>query len=289
MVKVEHQSKESFSSLLEYIIEDIGVRKVYFSQKTPILKGRVSFMDIDSLDIPLSGTKHMNFANGGETLDVHLTPGDIHCAPAMHWKRPLWDSPHEMSSIVYYNDHIRLTYINNVIPTSRLNEHPPATIFYHTSIPLEITGTSIWQTLGLMADSGNEVGAVESLNALLRITLDTLKSDTSTNTGKARNTWLMITQYMRDHFDSPINRAHVAHVFKLNPSYVSRLFKSFGNENFNAMLRRIRFEHAAILLTRTNLTIDEITDACGYLSSTYFISAFHKQYGMPPGKYRIGK
>lgn len=288
MLKVEHLSKESFTGLLKYIIEDIGVRKVCFSQKSPMPKGRVSLMGVDSLDIPLSGIKHMNFANGGETVDIQLRPGEIHCAPALHWKKPLWDTPHEMSSIVYYHDHIRFTYINNDIPSAYSSGHPAATTFYHTSIPLEITGFSILKTLGLMADSGNEVGAVDSVKALLAITLDTLESDASITIGKARNTWLMITQYMRDHFDSPINRAHVAHVFKLSPSYVSRLFKSFGNENFNAMLRRMRFEHAAILLKRTDLTVDEITDACGYLSSTYFISAFHKQYGMPPGKYRIG-
>jgi AraC-like DNA-binding protein len=46
-------------------------------------------------------------------------------------------------------------------------------------------------------------------------------------------------------------------------------------------------EHAAILLEQTDLTIDEITDICGYASSTYFIAAFHKHHGKPPGKYRL--
>lgn len=286
MHKPKHQSKDSFIELLKYIINEIGIRKVHFSQKEPICKGVVSLMNTTSLDIPLSGKKHISFAHDGRVQERYITPGEIHCSSPMHWKRPLWDSLHEMSSIVYHSDYIRLTYINHNQVEPNYISHPAAEVFYHTSIPLDITGKSILRTLTLMADSGEESGSKELIIALLKITLRTLENDTFTFSGKAHKTWIQITQYVQEHFSSPINRAHVASVFKLNPSYVSRLFNDQGNESFNAMLRRLRFEHAALLLKQTNLTVDEITDACGYLSSTYFISAFHKHFGISPGKYR---
>jgi AraC-like DNA-binding protein len=59
-----------------------------------------------------------------------------------------------------------------------------------------------------------------------------------------------------------------------------------GEEGFNQTLRRLRLEHAALLLKNTHMSINEITDACGYLSSTYFIAAFKKYFRVSPGKYR---
>ena len=287
MKNIKHLSKESFIELINFIINDTGINKIYFSQKTPMIKGAVSLMNTTSLDITLSGKKHICFASDGQTQDVFLTPGDIHCSPPLHWKKPLWDSLHEMSSIVYHPDYIRLTYINYNKIQSYQTSHPAAEIFYHTSIPLSITGTSILRALALSADSGNSTGAPELLKALLKITLETLEKDAFSFTGKSHRTWFQIKQYIQEHFSSPINRAHVATVFKLNPSYISRLFNEHGNESFNSMLRRLRLDHAALLLKQTNLTVYEITDACGYFSSTYFISAFHKQFGMSPGKYRL--
>jgi AraC-like DNA-binding protein len=282
-------SKESFINLLRFIIDDIGVEKVFFSSKNPLPKGKSSFMDTDSLDIPLSGRKRMEFASGGEIRNMELRPGEVHFAPSLRWKRPVWDIPHAMSSIVYHNDHIRITYINHESPAPSLLERPPAEIFFHTSAPLNIIGMSILKTLTLMAESGDDSGAAEAMRSLLIVTLAVLENDAPSVEGKAYRTWLTISQYIREHFDSPINRAHVAKTFNLNPSYVSRLFNTFSDENFNVSLRRIRLEHAAILLEQTDLTIDEVTDTCGYLSSTYFIAAFHKHYGMPPGKYRVGR
>ncbi|HCE43265.1 MAG TPA: hypothetical protein DET40_06935 [Lentisphaeria bacterium] len=285
MLKVKHLSKDSFMALLKHIIKDVGVRKVYFSQKEPRPDGKTTLMTSASLDIPLSGRKHMNFAGAGEIKDQFLSPGEIHFCPPMHWKNPLWDSLHEMSSIVYHPDYVRLTYINYNRLSTYFDSHS-AKISYHTSIPLEIAGTSILRTLTLMADSGIEDGAEDLISALLKITLRTLEKDTFTFTGKAQKTCIQIKQYVQDNFSSPINRAHVASVFKINPSYISRLFNEQGQESFNSMLRRLRLEHAALLIKQTNLSIDEITDSCGYLSSTYFISAFHKHFGVSPGKYR---
>ncbi len=285
MLKVRHLSKSSFTGLLKFIIRDIGARKVHFSQKEPIISEKFSLMQPSTLDIALSGRKHMKFASGGEIKDLFLRPGEIHFSPPMHWKKPIWDSLHSMSSIVYHPDYVRMTYINFNKLSPYYDSHA-ANIYYHTSIPLEATGVSILRTLSLMGDSGCSEGAEESVVALLKITLKTLEKDTFSFTGKAHKTYFEVKQYLQDNFSSPINRAHVASIFKLNPSYLSRLFDEQGEEGFNSMLTRLRLEHAVLLLKQTSLTIDEVADSCGYLSTTYFISAFRRHFGVSPGKYR---
>lgn len=284
-IDVEHQSQSSFIKLLKYIIEEIGIRKIMFSQLEPVVRKPVIIMNKASLDIPLSGRKHMLYASDGEVKDVYLNPGDIHYCPPSHWKWPRWDSPHEMSSVIFYPEYIRITYINYNQLNHYYNSHP-ADIYYHTSKPMDLPASSISHSLDLMADSGTETGMTELVTALLKVTLAALEADSPQPMSKARRSWFEIRQYVQENFTFPINRAHVASVFNMNPSYISRLFNEQGDESFNAMLRRLRFEHAALLLKKTNMTIHEVTERCGYLSSTYFIAAFQKHYGVPPGKYR---
>ena len=285
-MNVLHLDKTSFISLMEHIL-DIGVERVAFSQNSPQPEGPASRLSAPSIDIPLSGVKHMRFAYGGEIRDSHLLPGEIHFAAERRWKRPLWDTPHEMSSIVCHSDFIRFTYINNAVPDSLTAIHPAADIYYHTSTPLPIQGQSMLSVLKQMGDTGENAGAPAAMKALLEISLETLRRDKTAKTGKAERTWLAVNQYLREHFDSPINRAHVATLFKLHPGYLTRLFKRMG-KGFNETLRDLRLDHAAHLLKETDLEVKEICEACGYLSDTYFISAFKKRFGAPPGEYRCG-
>ena len=104
--------------------------------------------------------------------------------------------------------------------------------------------------------------------------------------GKGHATWLKINEYLDENFYYPINRASVADAFKINPSHLSRLFASEGSEGFNATLQRLRMQHSATLLKKSCMPIKEISEHCGYVSTIYFIAAFKKYHGIPPGRYR---
>ena len=284
-LNVEHLSKDSFINMMQHIICDIGVKKVFISEKKPIKPGPLSITNESRLDIPLSGRKHMSFASQGKISEIIMQPGEIHYCPPLHWKCPQWDYMHEMSSIVYNSAYIRFTYIDFNRPDNSY-ESRGADIYYHTSNPLSEAGNSLLRTLNLLSEHQNDTGAVELITGLLKITLEELKGDVRHTASKANLTKLHISQYIQENFQSPINRAHVAHIFRITPSYISRLFMGSGEEGFNQTLRRLRLEHAALLLKNTHMSINEITDKCGYLSSTYFIAAFKKYFRVSPGKYR---
>lgn len=214
-----------------------------------------------------------------------MKPGELHYCPPFHWKNPCWDYIHEMSSIVYKPTYIRFTYINFDHIDSFYDFHA-ASIYYHTARPLNEIGNSLLRTLNLLSKSSNKAGLVELINGLLKITLEELKRDEQAELSKGNLTKLNIEHYIQENFSSPINRAHIAKVFGLTPSYVSQLFMKDQSESLNQKLRRLRLEHAALLLKNSNMSIDEVTDSCGYLSSTYFIAAFKKYHGISPGKYR---
>jgi AraC-like DNA-binding protein len=280
-------SKESFSELLSYIIH-IGARDVFFSQKTPTTSPQpVGVAPEARIDIVLSGRKHMIFPDGDNVKDMFLLPGQMHYTPPMSWKLPLWDSFHEMSGIVIRKDNIRLTYIKHDEANTSCSGCNVNT-FYHTAWPICDAGATIVKSLNTLADPPIHSGAEKDLlNGLLKLVFHELKMDHPNHYSKAHLTWLKVSQYLHENFYYPINRAHVANVFNLNPCHLSRLFAQEGQEGFNATLQRLRMEHAALLLKNTNMILDEISDKCGYLSTTFFISTFKKHFGLTPGAYRI--
>lgn len=64
-----------------------------------------------------------------------------------------------------------------------------------------------------------------------------------------------------------------------------RFVKSIGRTPAQEM-RRLRIDHARRLLAETNLTMQEIAEACGYASYNYLGNVFKKETGISPGRYR---
>lgn len=288
--KIESLSKESFVFLLQYIINDIGVKKVVFSRKTPTVPpgaNRVLMAAETRIDIALSGVKHMVYPDGDNVRDIFLQPGEMHYCPSQYWKIPVWDSSHEMSSVVIRKECIRIIYLK-YDHDDLTHVFPKANVFYHTSLPMNEAGLAVIKSLNALADSAETTNVeVDLLNVLLKIALYDLENDHPCRLGKGHITWLQINEYLNENFCYPINRASVAKVFKLTPSYISRLFVSEGGEGFNTTLQRLRMNHAKLLLKTGSDTIKEIADQCGYVSTTSFIATFKKYHGIPPGRYRI--
>ena len=279
-------SKDSFIILLEYILKELNISKIYSSESLPFKKnGPVSTGPEHRFDIVLSGSKHMTFPAKGKIQDIMLTPGEVHYCPPENWKWPLWDSFHEMSSILYGPDYIRLTYINYDQHTEYFKTHG-ALIFYITSKAVDKTGQKILSAMSDIVDRKKSINIHHLFIVLLELTLVYLKTDQQRLNYQAHSTWWELVNYLNNNFYYPINRAHVASEFNLSPSYISRLFKKEGNMGFNATLRNLRMKHAQRLLINSDINIEEITEQCGYLSKTFFTAAFKRHTGITPGNYR---
>jgi AraC-like DNA-binding protein len=279
-------SKDAFIKLLEYILFNLAITKVYTSESQPYKRnGPVSTTDEHRFDIVISGLKHMTFAADNKMQDIVMKPGEVHYCPPDNWKWPLWDSFHEMSSVLFGLDYIRLTYINYDQYSDYFKTHG-ALIFYITSSAIGQAGQKILDAMLDIVETKKTAELHHLFIVLMQLTLDNLKKDTPRSNYRSHITWYKLISYLNNNFYYPINRAHVAAEFGLSPSYVSRLFAREGAEGFNATLRRMRMEHAARLLIGSSMSIEEITEQCGYLSETFFIAAFKQYYGMPPGQFR---
>ena len=83
-----------------------------------------------------------------------------------------------------------------------------------------------------------------------------------------------------------VNLNTVAEDMKLNPFYLSRLFKESEGISFTEYLTNLRLVKAKTLLKESDLSIKEIGLKVGYDRSNYFIRVFKRNTGFTPGEYR---
>jgi two-component system response regulator YesN len=93
-------------------------------------------------------------------------------------------------------------------------------------------------------------------------------------------------QFMRAHVEDNISREDVAAHVKLNPAYLSRLFKRETGMNLIDYLIGTKMERGKQLLEWTDMTVSAIAMQVGYSNFSHFAKMFKKQYGVNPQHYR---
>lgn len=68
--------------------------------------------------------------------------------------------------------------------------------------------------------------------------------------------------------------------------YLSRLFKDGLQMNFVEYRKRMKMYLAAKLLTDRRLTVDQVSQACGFYDLSYFCKSFRKVFGCTAGNFR---
>lgn len=284
-LKIRGFARTDAMHLLDYILTEIPPRRLAVAHPRPAPPDHegLEVYPRHVFDIPLSGVKHILHGTGTERREENLTPGEALFTPPESWKLPLWDSAHELFCLVYSADFLRCTYVDYSSPDPE-KRRPVCTHFYHTSAA---PTPALRKLLHLLAEVDDETAGADLARALFRLTRGFLANDNRSRTGKAERTFQEVRQYMAENFCLPLTREETAAYFQLNPNYLSRLFRQRSGSSFSEILRSMRLEHAAFLLRATDLLVDEITLQCGYQSTPFFTSAFHRHFGLPPGQYRL--
>jgi xylan 1,4-beta-xylosidase len=97
-----------------------------------------------------------------------------------------------------------------------------------------------------------------------------------------------ILKFINLHYAENISLNQLSEHFFITVPYLSRLFKKFIKMNFSDYLNNIRLSHAITYLGNPSITIDNISEICGFPNSRSFVAAFKKEYHMYPSAYRKG-
>jgi len=95
-----------------------------------------------------------------------------------------------------------------------------------------------------------------------------------------------IIRYIDEHYAEDLYLDIIALHFGTSSKYLSRKLKAHLGMNFHKYLTQIRINHAKILLTSTNMKVEEVGQSVGYMSNTTFIRAFKSETGLSPNAYK---
>lgn len=83
-----------------------------------------------------------------------------------------------------------------------------------------------------------------------------------------------------------LNRAFIAEKIHMNPDYISFLFHKESGQALTTYILSERVELAKKLLASSAITIQSVTEQCGFSSTSYFHKQFKRVTGMTPQQYR---
>ncbi|AZN41461.1 helix-turn-helix transcriptional regulator [Paenibacillus albus] len=83
-------------------------------------------------------------------------------------------------------------------------------------------------------------------------------------------------KFIREHYDQELSLQQIADQVRMNPSYLSRLFKKELQMSFVEYLNSFRIDMAKSLLLNTHLKSYEIAQKTGYWDDSYFSRTFKK-------------
>ena len=92
-------------------------------------------------------------------------------------------------------------------------------------------------------------------------------------------------RYMDEHYcDRKLNVETLCGISFMSVSSLQRAFTKYFAMSPKQYLIQLRMDHALELLTKRELSIKEISFACGFADEKYFSRAFKKRYGYPPAQ-----
>lgn len=107
---------------------------------------------------------------------------------------------------------------------------------------------------------------------------------------RLNNVVAKVKEYVHDHLADDLSLTKMADITGRSTSNLSKVFKQATGVGYNEYIVKQRMKHAAaMLLNQPNMRLNDIAEAVGYSTPSYFIRVFRENYGMTPSEYRRSK
>jgi AraC-like DNA-binding protein len=253
---------------------------VFAESGDPLFSGKLAQKD-QAIVFLLSGKQQVRFYTNGQLAHRTFTTRHVFfmdqgCPSQCSWKYPC-----QRLGIVFNNTRLGMSWNRHVTPD---DAQAPDLWYQHT----QPHATELKLLFDLMAHRRHAAGNSMLSRSIPRLILEAvaeLLANEYPNTNAPTDHYRDICRYIDESLDQPIDRKMIASLFHLHPDYISRLFQRKGI-GFSDYLESRRIDRARVLLTDTQLPINQVAGMCGYRYASYFIRAFRKHHHMAPGNYR---
>jgi AraC-like DNA-binding protein len=138
--------------------------------------------------------------------------------------------------------------------------------------------------------SGDKPGQIETLCRALAGYLASFSTKEAAERGKrlaiAPVRLKRVLDFVDENLADPIGLTEMAAVADLSPYHFGRVFKHATGKSPYQHLLHCRIVRSQIMLASTERKVTDIATACGFLSKAHFSTAFSRQTGMSPSRYR---
>lgn len=109
--------------------------------------------------------------------------------------------------------------------------------------------------------------------------------DASIKTTKLDQQYQAIINYLKQYYQTA-DLSSLAEYIHFSKQYICRIVKEKTGDTFNTLLIKIRLEMVEQYLLESQLTLETISDLCGFTTPSHLSRIFKKHYGMSPSQYR---
>ena len=95
--------------------------------------------------------------------------------------------------------------------------------------------------------------------------------------------------YIKSHVADPLSIDSLAEMAGYTEYYYSHRFKQEMGISLKEYIKKEKLERAALLLSSTHMSIQEICDGLSFGTRSFFSTSFTREYGMSPSEYRAAK
>jgi AraC family transcriptional regulator len=92
--------------------------------------------------------------------------------------------------------------------------------------------------------------------------------------------------FIHAHFNQQVSLSVVAEFVGVHPAHLARMFRRHYRYTVGEYVRRLRLDHAAQQMTRTDEPLAEIAASVGFYDQSHFTHTFRLHTGMTPAEYR---
>lgn len=104
--------------------------------------------------------------------------------------------------------------------------------------------------------------------------------------GTTTNAISIVVDYIDKNYQRPLTLQELSTLVHFSPSYLSKLFHQTKGLTIKAYLNQKRLENAEYLLKNSELTIQEVSQHCGFTNVSHFNRVFKQHTGTPPLEFR---
>lgn len=102
----------------------------------------------------------------------------------------------------------------------------------------------------------------------------------------AEDLYSYAVRYIQEKYDQPISMQHVCAEVGISQTYLSRLFRKYGNISFSAYLTQYRMSNAMDLIREhPDMPLRNVAACVGYDDYAYFSKVFHQTLGCSPSQW----